>query len=158
MKKNNAMIISLISIILFSTFFITILLFYSDIVILNSSLKNFSREYYDWYLDSYWNNNIGMLEVITSVIGMFFGLIFSLEFLYIISNEKYKDRIEKKYLIISIIGGFILNFLIFTFIKYKVEHYRLFMILIPTEILALILLNIVLKLKASFKLNPKITK
>jgi len=153
LKKNNAMIISLISIILFSTFFTTILIFYNDIVILNSSLKSFTREYYDWYLDSYWNNNIGLFEVITSAIRMVFGLILSLEFLYIISNEKYKDRIDKKNLVISIIGGFIFNFLISAFIKYNVEHYRLFMILIPTEILALILLNMVLKLKASFKLN-----
>lgn len=153
MRGNNAITISLISIILFSAFFIFILIFYGDIVILNNAHKSFTREYFDWYLDFYGNNHISNLELITSAVKMIFTLIFTIEFVYLVSDEKYQNRIDVKNLLISIIVGLIINYLISIFIKYNAEHYRLFMTIIPTQIFSLVLLSIVLKLKLSFKMD-----
>ncbi|ABR47935.1 conserved hypothetical membrane-spanning protein [Alkaliphilus metalliredigens QYMF] len=153
MRKNNAITISLISIILFSAFFIAILIFYGDIITLNNSHKSFTREYYDWYLDFYWNDHISMLEVITSAVKMTFRLIFTIQFFYLVADEQYQNRIDVKNLAISIILGLISNYLISIYIKYYVEHYRLFMTIISTQIFSLVLLSIVLKLKLSFKMD-----
>lgn len=153
MKNNNDLLLSLISIILFSIIFITILIFYNDIIVLNNSMKSFTREYYDWYMDSYWNNNYANIEVTTYIIKMIFGLILLLEFSYIVSIEKYSNKIDKKNLVISIIVGILINYFISVSIQNNVEHYRLFMTIIPIQILALVLLNMVLKLKASLKLD-----
>lgn len=84
---------------------------------------------------------------------MIFTLIFTIEFVYLVSDEKYQNRIDVKNILISIIVGLIINYLISIFIKYNAEHYRLFMTIIPTQIFSLVLLSIVLKLKLSFKMD-----
>ncbi len=127
MKNNNDLLLSLITIILFSIIFITILIFYNDIIVLNNSMKSFTREYYDWNMDSYRNNNYANIEVTTYIIKMIFGLILLLEFSYIVSIEKYSNKIDKKNLVISIIVGILINYFISVSIQNNVEHYRLFM-------------------------------
>ncbi|MDU1443156.1 MAG: hypothetical protein E6916_06530 [Clostridium cochlearium] len=148
MKKTNVLITSLISIILFNIFFIIILIYYNNIIILvNGFFKSMTKEYYLWFLS---RPNISMESTmlnITEFLKMIFSLIFLIEFLYIISNEKYIKLVNKKNTLISLIIGSIIYCLSFIFIKYKAEHYRLFMTLISTEILSIILLNLVLKIK-----------
>ncbi|SNV76905.1 hypothetical protein [Clostridium cochlearium] len=148
MKKTNVLITSLISIILFNIFFIIILIYYNNIIILvNGFFKSMTKEYYLWFLS---RPNISMESTmlnITEFLKMIFSLIFLIEFLYILSNEKYIKLVNKKNTLISLIIGFIIYCLSFIFIKYKAEHYRLFMTLISTEILSIILLNLVLKIK-----------
>lgn len=144
MRKDKTLLISLISIMLFSAFFLIILIFYNDTILFDASLKSFTKEYWNWYLD---NIKIeGIIVEITSITKMFFSIILSLELMYIITNEKYKDIIDKKNLLISIIIGFAINYLSVLLINYNAEHYRLFMTLISTEILSLVLLNIILNL------------
>lgn len=149
MKKNRAMTISLISIILFNIFFMTILIFYNDIIIVpNKFLKSTTREYWYWYAEvrspvKYESTTLG----ITYIAKLMFSLIFPLEFFYIISSKKYMSVIGKKSVIISLIIGFIINCLSFLFIKYQAAHYRLFMTLISTEVSSLVLLNLILQFK-----------
>ena len=144
MRRDKTLLISLISIILFSIFFLIILIIYNDTILFDASLKSFTNEYWNWYLD---NVKIeGIIVELTSITKMFFSIILSLELMYIITNEKYKDIIDKKNLMMSIIIGFAINYLIVLLINYKAEHYRLFMTLISTEILSLVLLNIILNL------------
>lgn len=148
MQKPNVLITSLISIILFNIFFIIILIYYNNIIILvNGFFKSMTKEYYLWFLS---RPNISMESTmlnITEFLKMIFSLIFLIEFLYILSNEKYIKLVNKKNTLISLIIGFIIYCLSFIFIKYKAEHYRLFMTLISTEIFSIILLNLILKIK-----------
>lgn len=147
-KKDRKLMISLISIILFNVFFMIMLICYSDIiVIVNKFLKNVTKEYWFWYLERPNVNNETIIIGVTKLLKIIFSIIFSVEFLHIIDNKKYINIIGKKNLVISLIIGFIIYCLSFLFIKYKAEHYRLFMTLISTEIASMILLNLVLKLK-----------
>lgn len=148
MKKDRTLMISLISIILFNVFFMIMLIYYSDIIIIvNKFFKSITKEYWFWYLERPDVNNETIIIGVTKLLKIIFSMIFSVEFLYIIDNKKYINVIGKKYLVISLIIGFIIYCLSFLFIKYKAEHYRLFMTLISTEIVSIVLLNLVLKFK-----------
>jgi hypothetical protein len=96
--------------------------------------------------------NESIIMGITGILKPMFSLILSLEFFYIIFNNKYINVIEKKNLVISLIIGCTIYCLSFLFIKYGTEHYRLFMTLISTEILSIILLNLVLKIRKEITL------
>ncbi|WP_027623188.1 hypothetical protein [Clostridium lundense] len=149
MKKDRVLMISLISAILFSAFFIIMLICYSDIIIIpNTFFKSITKEYWFWYLDDRLPiPNESFIMGITEILKQLFSAIFLLEFIYIISDKKYINEIEKKNVVISLIIGFVIYSFSFLFIKYKAEHYRLFMTLISTEILSIILLNLILKIK-----------
>lgn len=148
MKKDKALRISLISILLFNVFFIIMLIGYNDIIIIpNSFFKSITKEYYFWYMDRPLVYNESIIMGITWIVKPLFSLIFLLEFFYIIFNNKYINIFEKKNLVISLIIGCTIYCLSFLFIKYRAEHYRLFMTFISTEILSIILLNLVLKIK-----------
>lgn len=155
MKKDKALMIFLIFIILFNVFFITMLICYKDIIVLptNFSLTNVTKEYYFWYLDRPRINNESVIIGITSIVKLIFSVTFLLDFFYIISNKKYMDVIGKRNVIISIIIGFVIYCLSFILIKYKAEHYRLFMDLILTEVLSLVVLNLILTLKKSINIQ-----
>lgn len=149
MRKDKALSISLISVILFNIFFMIILIYYNDIIIvINKFFKSTTKEYWDWY-------SVVRLPVkyesiilkITYLAKPIFLLIFLLEFFYIISNDKYINVIGKRKVVVSSIIGLTIYFLSFIFIKYKVEHYRLFMTLISAELLSLVVLNLVLTFK-----------
>ncbi|KGK85804.1 hypothetical protein [Clostridium sp. HMP27] len=153
MKKDKALMICLISVILFSVFFMIILIYYNDIIIVtNKFFKSTTKEYWDWY-------SIVRLSVkyesivlkITYLVKTMFSLIFILELFYIISNDKYIKVIGKRKVVISSIIGFTIYCSSFIFIKYKAEHYRLFMSLISTELLSLVVLNLVLTFKKENK-------
>ena len=150
MKKEKKIILSLSSIALFNLIFMILLVFYNNIIIIpNKFFKNTSKEYWYWYLDNPAMDNEGIIIGVTFIIKIIFSLIFLFQIYHLISKNKYRNLIKKKSLLISLflgLGAYILSFL---FIKYRVEHYRLFMTLISTEILSLILLNLVLKLKRS---------
>lgn len=147
-KKNKVLIISLISIILFNIFFIIMLIFYNNIIIIpNKFFKSVTKEYYFWYLNKPFVNNESIIIGIAYILKITFSLILLLELFYTIFNNKYIKLIGKRNIVISLIIGFAIYCLSFLFIKYKAEHYRLFMILISTEILSIILLNLVLKVK-----------
>lgn len=154
MKKDKIVMISLISIILFNVFFMIILVFYNDIIILPIKfIKNVTKEYYFWYMDKPPVPNESIVMGITEILKITFSLIFLIGFLYIVSNKKYINIIGKKNVVISLIIGFTINYLTSLFIKHKAEHYRLFMDLISTEVSSLVLLNLVLKIKKEvFKL------
>ncbi len=153
MKKDKALRISLISILLFNVFFIIMLIGYNDIIIIpNSFFKSITKEYYFWYMDRPLVYNESIIMGITGILKPMFSLILSLEFFYIIFNNKYINVIEKKNLVISLIIGCTIYCLSFLFIKYGTEHYRLFMTLISTEILSIILLNLVLKIRKEITL------
>ncbi|WP_097028617.1 hypothetical protein [Clostridium peptidivorans] len=148
MKKDKVLIVSLISIILFNIFFMIILIYYNDIIILPVKfIKNVSKEYYFWYMDRPVLKNQSIIIEITYIVKLIVSLIFPLELLYIISNKKYMDVIGKKIVIISLIIGFAINCLSSLFIKYEAEHYRLFMDLISTEVSSLVILSLILKFK-----------
>lgn len=150
MKKDKALMFTLISIILFNIFFIIMLIYYKDIIIItNKFFKSITKEYWDWYCDMYRPtvNNESTIVDITFMLKMLFKLIFLGQFFYIIDNEKYINVIKKKNVVIYSTIGFAIYCLSFLFIKYKAEHYRLFMSLISTEILSILLLSLVLKVK-----------
>lgn len=149
MKKDKALIISLISIILFNVFFIIMLIEYNDIIIIpNKFFKSITKEYWFWYVDDRIPViNESIIFGITCILKPIFSSIFLLEFFYIIFDKKYINEIGKKNVLLSLIIGFAIYCLSFLSIKYRAEHYRLFMTLISTEILSIILLNLVLKIK-----------
>ncbi|SDL06246.1 hypothetical protein SAMN05660472_02543 [Natronincola ferrireducens] len=148
MTKHRALMISLISIILFNIFFMIMLIWYQDIIILPSDFSRWgiTEEYYWWYMDRPPISNETTVIAVNYILKLMFSSIFLLEVFYIISNNKYKHLVKKKNLLISIIISSIVYFLSLFFIKYKTEHYRLFMTLISTEILSLILLNLLLRI------------
>lgn len=149
MKKDKTLMIFLISIILFNVFFIIILTCYNDIIVItNPFFKKITKEYWFWYLDVRPEvNNESFIMGISDILKQLFSAAFLLEFIYMISDKKYISKIEKKNVGISLIIGFVIYSFSFLFIKYKAEHYRLFMTLISTEILSIILLNLILKIK-----------
>lgn len=150
-KKDKTLLITLISAILFTIFFLITLTFYYDVILLEVSLKSFSREYYNWWMGTY--ELPGNIINISLLIKIFFDLILLLEFLYIAFNEKYKAHIDKKNLILSIIIGTAINFIINMIIIYNAEHYRLFMELISTQVGAIVLLNLVLNINKRLNNN-----
>lgn len=148
MKKDKILMISVASIILFNIFLLIILLFYNDIIILTSKFfKNITKEYYIWFVNRPRISTESNIISITYFIHLLFSIILLLEFVYMMLNRRYKDLIEKRYIITVIFIGIAIYLLIFLFIKYKIEHYRLFMTLIPTEILSMMLLSIIFKIK-----------
>jgi len=148
MERDKTFMISMLSILLFNAFFIIILIFYNDIIILSTPfLKSTTKEYYIWLVERPITNIESTIIDISFMIKLLFSLIFPLEFLYIITNEKYKNMINKKNIILSLVIGFVLNLLISLSIHYRAEHYRLFMDLIPTVISSLVLLNLILNIK-----------
>ncbi|MPM76530.1 hypothetical protein SDC9_123528 [bioreactor metagenome] len=153
MKKDKALMICLISVILFSVFFMIILIYYSDIIIVtNKFFKSTTKEYWYWY--SVVRPTVkyeSIILKITYLIKPMFSLIFILEFFYIISNDKYIKVIGKRKVVLSSIISFTIYCLSFIFIKYKAEHYRLFMSLISTELLSLVVLNLILTFKKENK-------
>ncbi|GEM_PF-6407810 len=149
MKKDKALMFALISIVLFNIFFIIMLIYYKDIIIIpNNFFKSVTKEY--WYSDRPHVNNESTIMGITWILKIIFSIIFLEEFCYIISNENYINAIKKKNVVIYSIIGFAIYCLSFLFIKYKAEHYRLFMSLISTEILSTLLLILVLKVKRNW--------
>lgn len=158
MKKDKVLIISLISIILFNVFFMIMLIYYNDIIIVtNKFFKSTTKEYWYWYAEV--RPPVKYESIImggTSIVKMLFSLIFLLEFFYITSDSKYINKIGKKNIVISLIIGLTIYCLSFLFIKYKAEHYRLFMTLISTEILSLVVLNLVLTFKKENKCSVEI--
>lgn len=149
MKKDKALMISLISIIFFNVFFIIMLIEYNDIIVIpNKFFKSITKEYWFWYVDDRIPViNESIIFGITCILKPLLSSIFLLEFFYIIFDKKYINVIGKKNVMMCLIIGFTIYCLSFLFIKYRAEHYRLFMTLISTEILSIILLNLVLKIK-----------
>lgn len=132
------------------------LIYYNDIIIVaNNFFKSVSKEYYLWYLERPIVDNELIIIGVTKILNIVFSVIFLLEFFYIVFSKKYINEIEKKNVILSLLIGFIIYCLSFILIKYRAEHYKLFMILIPTEIFSIILLNLILKVKrvATLQLN-----
>ncbi|WP_459763392.1 hypothetical protein [Alkaliphilus crotonatoxidans] len=155
-KRDKVLMICLISIILFNCFFMIMLIYYNDIIIVaNNFFKSVSKEYYLWYLERPIVDNELIIIGVTKILNIVFSVIFLLEFFYIVFSKKYINEIEKKNVILSLLIGFIIYCLSFILIKYRAEHYKLFMILIPTEIFSIILLNLILKVKrvATLQLN-----
>ncbi|BDR74080.1 hypothetical protein K144316041_p10080 (plasmid) [Clostridium tetani] len=148
-KQDKWSLITLTSIIIFNCFFMTILFYYNNIIIIvNRFFKKTTEEYYFWWFNRpITNNNESALMELTYIIKIVFLLIFLLEFFYLISNNEYINLIKKRNIIIYLAIGFGIYCVSFLFIKYKAEHYRLFMTLISTEIFSLILLKLVLKVK-----------
>lgn len=147
MKKGEIFMFFLISVILFNIFFLVILIYYNHITILSGEfLKNITKEYYFSYMNNPATES-ELIIVLTYFVKLIFSLIFPLEFLYIIFNKEYMRIIGKKSVITSLIIGFIANCLSSLFIIYEVEHYKLFMHLISTEISSLVLLSLILRFK-----------
>lgn len=147
LKGNKALLFTLITIILFSIIFAAITIFFNDIITL-PSLKNVSREYYDWYMDMPTSDTEILVEEVTLFVRLIFSLIYLIEVLYILTTDKYLEAINKKNLLISISIGFGTHFFI-SYINSNAEHYRLFMTLIPIQIASLVLLNMILGLNKS---------
>lgn len=157
MKKDKALMISLTSVILFNIFFMIISIYYNDIIIVtNKFFKSTTKEYWDWYsvVRPTVKYESAILKI-TYLVKLMFSLMFLLEFFYIISNDKYINVIGKRKVLINLIIGFTSYCLSFLFIKYKVEHYRLFMSLISTELLSLVVLNLILSFKKENKYSPE---
>ena len=153
MKKDKKLTLSLYSIILFNLLFLISLIFYNDIIIIpNNFFKITSKEYWFWYLDQPPVPNEGITMFVSYSIRIMFSSMFLLQLYGILSNKMYSNLINKKSLLLSVLVGFGTYLLSFLFIKYRVEHYRLFMTLIFTEILSLILLNLVITLKKKTQL------
>lgn len=145
MVKDKNLLFTLMAIIVFNILFIIILAYYYDIITINVFVKPPTKEYWYWWLDAdqvFLNQSL--IISTTSLLKLVFSLIFLLEFFYIMLEKKYKDLISKKNIVISLIVGAIVYSIIFLFIRYKAEHYRLFMTLISTEIFSIILLNLIL--------------
>lgn len=147
MKKYRLSSFYLISILLFNLLFIVVLTRYYDLIILEPSFKPLTREYLDLLSEIKvslpYEDFIFNLSYISKLL---FPLIFLLEFFYLISDKQYSHLVPKKNVTISVIIGAALYFIIRILIRYNAEHCRLFMSLISTEILSVIVLNLVLNI------------
>ena len=147
MKKYRLSSFYLISILLFNLLFIVVLTRYYDIIILEPSFKPLTREYMDLiYEISVTLPNEDFIFNPSYVSKILFSLTFLLEFFYLLSDKQYSHLVPKKNVIISVIIGAALYFVIRILIRYNAEHCRLFMSLISTEILSIIVLNLVLNI------------
>lgn len=147
MKKYRLSSFYLISILLFNLLFIVVLTRYYDLIILEPFFKPLTRKYLDLLSEIKvslpYEDFIFNLSYISKLL---FPLIFLLEFFYLISDKQYSHLVPKKNVIISVIIGAALYFIIRILIRYNAEHCRLFMSLISTEILSIIVLNLVLNI------------
>lgn len=146
MVHNRAQLRSVILglILLFQLAFAIVLIFYYDIVVLEPRLKFVTREYYEWYMTtppkiSYEGDVINFVEAIMSV----FGVSFALADVYFLCKNRKKLRVLCVFVclnilaVVSIVGWFY-------YLNADVLHYRLFMRMIPCEILSLLILAILL--------------
>jgi hypothetical protein len=149
MRKDKNIIIPLIFILFFIGYFIYIKVFNGDIIVIPSRyLRPLNEEYFSWYWWDYSIDNVSSNNItICYLARIIFSLIFSLDILYLLSNEKYRNIIGlksiTKYIVIGI--SIYLGFIIM--LNYKITHYRLYMTLYPTGILAIISLALNIKLK-----------
>lgn len=148
MKKSKFMSISIISIILFVCLFLVTLIFYYDIIMIpNNFFKNTSKEYWLWYLNNSPVNNESLITGTTGILSMIFPIIFFLEYMCLLSDEKYKKLIDGKEILINLVLGFTIYLIGFFVIKYIVVHYRLYMIFFPAGVLAIMLSSLIFKLR-----------
>ena len=148
MKKDINLKIILNSIITFNILFLIMVICYNNIIIIpNKIFINITKEYLMWYFNNPSVPNQRLMIFITEISKMIFSIFSIAQLTYITFDDKYSKIIEKKRVLLYLIVGFVVWFIHLILIKYNVEHYRLFMNLISTEILSLILLTLVLKIK-----------
>lgn len=153
MKRGKFINITLISITLFTIFFLTLLVRYSDIVIMvNSFFKDFSKDYYDWFMSNTISSEESSVIDVSFIFKMVFSLVFLLEYLYFVSTKKYRQMVGDRFIVISTIIGIVVYAISFLVIKYIALHYRLYMYFISTTVLAMVLLSLIIRAKkASMK-------
>lgn len=98
-----------------------------------------------------YTNQEDIVVKISFIFKMFFLLIFTLEFLYMMSIKTFTDILGKKFIIINVILGVLAYLISFLLIKYISTHYYLYMYLISVQIFAIILLSLTIRIKRSNK-------
>lgn len=148
MKNNKFIKITLISIIAFTLFYLFVIVFYNNVKILPSRLfREYSFEYYMNFPP--YTNMEDIVVKISMMLKMFFLLIFTIEFIYMMSIKHYRDVIGKRFIIVNILLGVLAYLISFLLIKYLSTYYYLYMYLVPGQIIALTLLALIIRLRSS---------
>lgn len=147
MKNDSILKSALVFIILFNIIFLGVAIFYYDIVSLPGSMfDDLSRETLDWY---YNRTKVPYEDTVSFIVQMskiIFPILFLGVFSYILLDEKNENLNTKGMVVYVIIGHTILG-LIYAYMQYNLEYYRLFMELIPVEVFSLVLLATILNIK-----------
>lgn len=142
LSKSKCWKISLLSFVIFQLIFIFVFLHYYSVIVITSG-KYFSYEYWEWWLSQ--SNPLYTRQVVHTVTGIaqISRVVFGAEVLILL----WKNRKSRHIIKISV-GLFLLTYCIFLGWRYyyttQLLHYRLFMDLIPSEIVSMILLIILM--------------
>lgn len=147
MKNDSVLRSALIFIVLFNIIFWGITVFYYDIVSLPGSIfDDLNREKLDWYMNRTPIPHENTVSFVANMSNFIFPLMFLGFFSYILFEQRYKE-INTTRILVFVIFGFTILSLIFAYMKYELEYYRLFMQLIPSEIFSLVLLFTILNIR-----------
>ncbi len=134
----------LFSFLLFQLFFAFMSIFYYGVIIIEPRIKFVSREYWDWFVTTpplvpYESQLITLVEGVSNL----FSILFLGEEIYLIyRNRKTPHIVLKTFALYAAALCTLAGWLYVA--KVHLLHYRLFMNLIPCEILSLVLLVLLL--------------
>ncbi|MGE4276145.1 MAG: hypothetical protein AB7E30_03090 [Lawsonibacter sp.] len=134
----------LFSFLLFQLFFAFMSIYYYDVIMIEPRIKFVSREYWDWFMDTpplvpY----VGQLITLVEGVSNLFLLLFWGEEIDLIYRNRKTPHIVRKIVALYTVALCALAGWLYV-AKVYLLHYRLFMNLIPCEILSLVLLALLL--------------
>ena len=141
MKRTKPLMLSFLSIILFQVlFFSTLIFLYHIIQIAPPYIKPISYEYYKQLIELPFVPQDYFFTSLVLILNSLFLVCFVSMITYILVTRELRRAVGGKNFIFSILIGLLAYVICLLLIRFVAEHYRLYMVLIPNQILSLILL------------------
>lgn len=141
MKTSKPLALSFLAIVLFQgLFFTTLLLFYHIITIPMPYIKPLSYDYYLWLVQQTTTPMDSFFHALAAMLNSLFQVCFITAITYILFTRDLRKAVGGKSWVFSILIGLLTYAIAFLLIRYVAEHYRLYMTMIPNQILSLMLL------------------
>lgn len=143
-SKNKTMYFFLFCIILFQIFLLGFIIRFHNEIYFNPSVKPISYEYWNWLISHPEATNNELVHFVNAVsITMNIIFMFGLILVFALTELTQKMKVPK--ILLSFLSAYIIYKISSLIIRNLAADYRLYMDLIPTEILSLLLLFFILK-------------
>lgn len=140
---NRGLLLCLGSVILYQLIFLGFILFFHKELSYNP-LKPPTYEEWAWLIDHPEAVNDRLLTTVNAVTAAM-DLVYILSLLYVLSSKEFAHKMKKWQIGAAFLAAYVLHLIGKAFILNYVSEYRMYMDLIPTEILSLLLLFFLLK-------------
>ena len=142
-KYKLVFVFFLVCIILFQFFAAGSVIFFHDELFFDTSIKPLSYEYWTWLI-TYSVINFKLVDIVNGVYYAMTAVCF-FGFLLVLSSDEFAHKMKKRHILAVFLSGYMVYVICKLLIRYFSPDYRVYMILIPSEILSLRLLFFIVK-------------